>query len=142
MSISIVNKLLSALPVFSNLDYDELRILAFIGKRHEHKSNQPIYEAYSQSEGTILLSAGRAILHYKDSHRPDVVARRGMLMNELALFMPKQFDYDISGLEMITTYHFGREDFIRLIEEFPEIGKKIQYNIAQRLATSLSAVGN
>ncbi|PCI84579.1 MAG: hypothetical protein COB24_14625 [Hyphomicrobiales bacterium] len=142
MSNSILNKLLSALPIFHNLDYDELRILAFIGKRQEHKSNLPIYEAYSQSEGAILLSAGRAILHYKDRHRLDVAARRGMLMNELSLFMPKQYDYDISGLEMITTYHFGREDFIRLIEEFPEIGRKIQYNIAQRLAASLSVVGN
>lgn len=142
MSNSILNKLLSVLPIFQNLSRDELRILAFIGKRQEHASKQPIYEAHNLSDGAILLSAGRAILHYEDDHKPDIVARRGMLMNELSLITPKQFDYDISGMEMITTYHFSREDFIRLIEEFPEIGQKIQHNIAQRLATNLSMVAD
>lgn len=140
MSNSILRKLLSALPIFQNLSSDELRILAFIGKRHERVSKQAIYAAHSESDGAILLSAGRAILHYEADHKPDVVARRGMMMNELSLFSPKQYDYDISGLEMITIYLFGREDFMRLMEEFPEIGKKIQHNIAQRLAASLVMV--
>lgn len=142
MSNNILKKLLSALPIFQNLSHDELRILAFIGKRYEHMTKDLIYEAFSESDGAILLSAGRAIIHYEASHKPDVVARRGMLMNELSLFSPKQYDYDISGLEMITIYHFDREDFLHLMEDFPEIGQKIQNNIAQRLGASLAIVEN
>lgn len=142
MSNSILKKLLSALPVFQNLSNDELRILAFIGKRQEHLSKEAIYAAYSESDGAILLSAGRAIIHYEADHKPDVVARRGMLMNELSLFMPKQYDYDISGLEMITIYYFDRQDFMHLMEEFPEIGQKIQANIARRLADNLAVVAD
>lgn len=142
MSNQILKQLLAALPIFQHLSDEELRIVAFIGERQEHISQEVLYDAHNFSDEAILLSAGRLIIHYDAEHKRDIVAQRGMLINELSLFSTKQYDYEVVALEKVATYHFMRRDFMHLMEDFPEIGYKIQANIIDRFTPFLAMAAN
>ncbi len=132
MNNSILKSLLANLPIFEGLSDEEFRILAFIGKNRQVVANNVLYAVDDVSEGALLLVTGRVRLIFNDA-RADVSARRGMLLNEGALFSTKQFDYSIQALEAINFVYFSHEEFAHLMEEFPEIGVKIQNNIVSRL---------
>ena len=140
MNNSLLKKLLVDLPIFHHLDDDEYRILAFIGKRYDYTVEDDLFRAYEPSLDAILITAGRAMIRFEDVNKPDILARRGSLINELSLFSDKQYDYSIEAMEAISVVHFFREDFLHLMQEYPEIGHKIQRNIAARLGSFVSQV--
>lgn len=142
MSNQILIQLLGALPIFQHLSDEELRILAFIGERREHISQEVLYDARHISDEAILVSAGKMIIHYNTQHKRNIVAQRGTLTNELSLFSTKQYDYDVVALEKVTSYHFMRRDFMHLMEDFPEIAHKIQHNIIDRFTPFLAVTAN
>lgn len=133
MSNAFIKNLLADLSIFHNLSEEEYRILAFIGTRQRFNAHEYLYSANDYSQNTLLMVAGRAKFVFIDTNKKDVIAKRGDLLNELSLFSEKDYDFDIIALENITVLSFDRDDFLRLMEEFPEIGHKIQSNIALRL---------
>lgn len=134
MNNSLLKKLLVDLPIFHHLDDDEYRILAFIGKRFEYISGDELYAPFDASQDAILMTAGRALVRSEDLANSDIVARRGALINELSLFSEKQYAHSVQALEPISVVHFFRDDFMHLMQEYPEIGHKVQRNLAGRLA--------
>lgn len=140
MNNNLLKKLLVNLPIFHHLDDDEYRILAFIGKRQEYNMEDELYLPYEPSEGAILISSGRVMIRFEDPERSDILVRRGTLMNEMSMFHSKQYPYHIEIMESIAVVHFQREDFMHLMEEYPEIAHKIQRNIAKRLGVMSAAL--
>lgn len=133
MNNSILIQLLTALPIFQNLSEQELSVLAMIGRRREHRPEELIYGADRLSDKAILISAGRCIIRHQAAGKADIVVRRGMLINELSLFTTKLYDHNVVAMEQVTAYHFPCEDFMKLMEDCPEIGRSIQNNMALRM---------
>lgn len=133
---SILKQLLMALPIFQNLSDDELGVLAMVGRRREHRPEELLYGADRLSDKAILISAGRCIIRHQADDKADIVARRGMLINELSLFTTKLYDHSAVAMEQMTAYHFACEDFMSLMENYPQIGRKIQNNMALRMAVA------
>lgn len=131
---SILKNLLTDLPIFNHLTDDEFRNLAFIGRRQEHEPEEILYGSNNICDGAILMSAGRAMVQFVGINRPSIWVRRGMLIHELSLFTDKIYQHNIIAMESITTYHFEREEFMQLMQDFPEIGQKIQGNIIEKMA--------
>lgn len=139
MNNSLIKNLLSALPIFDNLNDDEYRILAFIGKKRNFNARDTIYRAKDVGEGAILVLTGRIMVNFHNKDKKNIAARRGMMVNEMSLFVDKRYEYDLIALEEMSAMYFLLEDFTRLVDEFPEIAKKIQNNIANRM-TNFSGV--
>lgn len=121
-----------ALPVFYRLTEDEYGLLASIGRRAEHDAREIVYIADELCDGAMLMSAGRVVLRPVGVKKPQEWARRGMLIHQLSLFIKKKYQHDVIAMERITAYHFSRVEFMRLMEEHPEMSVKIQNNIALR----------
>ncbi len=133
MNNSILRKLLSDLPLFLNLSDDEYRILAFIGRRQEFNAGDFLYDSSTEVDGASLLIAGRVKVVFEAMEKPDIVLRRGVMMNELSLFSARYPTYSLNAMEKVSIMHFSRDDFMNLMEQFPEIAHKLQQNIASRL---------
>ena len=133
MNNNVSKKLLIKLPIFQHLTDDEYRILAFVGKRQHLSEGETLYVANAVSDGAMLITAWRVKLIFEDG-RPNIIAGRGMLLNELSLFSSKQYHYTIEAIDKITIMVFSRDEFMHLMAEFPEIGQKIQNNIIKRVS--------
>jgi CRP-like cAMP-binding protein len=135
-------KLLAQVPLFSQLQGDQLRLVAFGAERRSIAAGQELFRERSPAESAFIVARGRFDLYATD--RDGQVSRQrsvgaGTLLSELALVTMVERKFTAVAAEDSETLKITRSLFERLLEEYPDVGKVIEARIRENIASLAKA---
>ncbi len=125
------------MPLFSQLQGDQLRLVAFGAERRSISAGQELFRERSPAESAFIVARGRFDLYATD--RDGQVSRQrsvgaGTLLSELALVTMVERKFTAVAAEDSETLKITRSLFERLLEEYPDVGRVIEARIRENIA--------
>ncbi|MEM8811714.1 MAG: cyclic nucleotide-binding domain-containing protein [Pseudomonadota bacterium] len=123
------------LPLLSELSPDQLRLLAFGADFRIARSGETLFQPGDQADSGYLVKSGSIGL-YNDPDgggTPDDVAGPGTLIGEMALLIDTRRTVRAIALERTELLQIRRALFRRMLEEFPEIARRLQRGLGERV---------
>jgi CRP-like cAMP-binding protein len=129
-------RLLSQVPLFRELDSDQLRLIAFGAERRSVASGQELFRERSPAESAFIIAKGRFELY---ATARDGLAKLeksvgpGTLLSELALVTMVERKFTAVAAEDSEALKVSRSLFQRLLEEYPQVGRLIEGRIRDNI---------
>ncbi|TWF50179.1 cyclic nucleotide-binding domain-containing protein [Neorhizobium alkalisoli] len=130
-------RLLSQVPLFRELDADQLRLIAFGAERRSTAAGQELFRQQSPAESAFIVAKGRFDLYSTDRTGKSQIEKTvgpGTLLSELALVTMVERKFTALAAEDAETLRIGRPLFQRLLEEYPQVGRIIEARIRDNIA--------
>ncbi|RWX75092.1 cyclic nucleotide-binding domain-containing protein [Neorhizobium lilium] len=140
-------RLLSQVPLFKELDADQLRLIAFGAERRVVGAGQELFRERSPAEAAFIVTKGRFELYVTDREgnvRSEKEVGPGTLLSELALVTMVERKFTAIAVEDSEALKISRSLFQRLLEEYPQVGRLIESRIRDNisnLAKAAAAMG-
>ncbi|TDK34431.1 cyclic nucleotide-binding domain-containing protein [Rhizobium deserti] len=130
-------RLLSQVPLFRELEGDQLRLVAFGAERRTVASGQELFRERSPAESAFVIAKGRFDL-YATGRDGQVQLEKavgpGTLLSELALVTMVERKFTAIATEDSEALKISRSLFQRLLEEYPQVGRIIESRIRDNIA--------
>ncbi|RYE61705.1 MAG: cyclic nucleotide-binding domain-containing protein [Oxalobacteraceae bacterium] len=135
-------RLLSQVPLFRELDSDQLRLIAFGAERRSTSGGQELFRERSPAESAFIICKGSFDLYSTTRDgtvRLDKTVGAGTLLSELALVTMVERKFTAIAAEDSETLRIGRSLFERLLEEYPQVGRLIENRIRDNIVSLAKA---
>jgi len=129
--------LLSQLPLFKDMNEDQLRLIAFGADRRMIAAGQMLFRQGSPAESAYVVISGGLELSSTSSdgmQRTEAIAGPGTMISELALVTLVERKFTAVAREDTSIIRITRALFHRLIEEYPAAARLIENRIRDNLA--------
>jgi CRP-like cAMP-binding protein len=138
MALSDDIELLAALPLFSGLDNDQLRLIAFGAEHRQVAAGQALFREKAPAECAYVIARGEIELYVigRDG-KPHLETRvgPGVMLSELALVTMVERKYTAVAAADVDVIRITRALFHRLLEEYPQMARQVEGRIKQSLAS-------
>ena len=124
--------------LFSGFSAEQLRLIAFTIARRTLGEGEILFAEDEPSEGAYLLERGHLAL--EAAGRSAGIAGPGSLLAEAALISPVPHRLSARASEPSELIAIRREQFLRLIEEYPDIGEEMEHRLRQSFADMVGAL--
>lgn len=141
MSLANDISLLSQVPLFTGLNDEQLRLIAFGTEKRRLSPGQVLFKEHSPAECAYIITGGSVELSVETksgSHETQYSVGAGIMLSELALFTLCERKYTAIAVDDTEVFRITRIIFHRLIEEYPAIGKIV----IQRIQDNIAALAN
>ncbi|MGK6313342.1 cyclic nucleotide-binding domain-containing protein [Neorhizobium sp. DT-125] len=148
MSLTDDIRLLSEVPLFREMNGDQLRLIAFGAERRQVSPGQELFRERSPAESAFVVSKGRFELLTAGRNGEvsvEATVGRGTLLSELALITMVERKFTAMAVEEAEALKISRSLFHRLLEEYPDVGRVIESRIRDNitgLAKAAAAMGH
>lgn len=132
-------------PIFSNLDKEEMKEITSIIKHKEFKKGELIYMAGEKGESLYVINRGKVkITRISISGREQVIRilEAGEFMGELSIFKSSPLMDNAETLRDTTLCIIDEKDFKSLLKKYPLISFKIMEELSERLERAESLIEN
>ncbi|MBB4120985.1 Crp/Fnr family transcriptional regulator [Martelella radicis] len=124
--------------LFSGFSVDQLRLIAFTVTRFARETGQVLFEEDAESLGAYLVADGT--LQLEAGGRSAGIAGAGSLLAEAALISPVPHRVRAIAAEPADILLIRRDQFLRLIEEYPDIASEMDRRLRRNFAEMVSAL--
>jgi CRP-like cAMP-binding protein len=135
---------LSRAPLFSLLDREALRLVAFAAENRIMRAGDVLFRKGDRSDGGYVVSQGSIALDARDDGSPATcIAGRGALIGQTALFVRVERAATATAREPSTVIRVSPSLMRRVLEEFPGAADAMREALAEdltRLSRSLEDV--
>ena len=147
MSLDSDSDFLSSLPIFSLLERESLRLLAFQAKKREFQSGENLIEFGKPADGGMVLLEGSATQEIEDKIQTATNIHRktlnsGALIGQLALITTVVHRTTFRASEPTRVMVIERDSFLRILKEYPDCAAKVRAAIAQDLMDLTQSLSN
>jgi CRP-like cAMP-binding protein len=136
MSLDSDVKLLASLPVFSSLDAEALKLIAFAAETRTFVAGDVLYRQGESSFGGYVIVSGVVAL---ESSQNDGVATKivgaGGLLGELALMAVTKNPATAIARQDLTVLRISRALFLRTLAESPASAQRLKVELGRELQT-------
>ena len=136
MSLVSDVKLLAGLPVFSSLDAEALKLIAFAAETRTFLAGDVLYRQGEPSFGGYVIVSGAVAL---ESSQNDGVAAKivgpGGLLGELALMAVTKNPATAIARQDLTVLRISRALFLRTLAESPTSAQRLRVELGRELQT-------
>lgn len=142
MSLAEDIRLLSQVPLFREMQDDQLRLIAFGTERRQVAPGQQLFRERSPAESAFVVVRGRFELLTTGRNgeaRVEAAVGPGALLSELALVTMVERKFTAVATEESEAMRINRSLFNRLLEEYPEIGRVIEARIRDNITALAKA---
>ncbi|HEY8578287.1 MAG TPA: cyclic nucleotide-binding domain-containing protein [Beijerinckiaceae bacterium] len=134
MTLDEIVRTLSAVPLFSLLGEDVLRLVAFAGDVRAYATGELVFEKGQASDGGYVVIEGSvALLQDLDDPSTAVMVSAGALIGELALFAPTERPVAAAAATDARLLKISRGSFLRVLGEFPDSAAACRAALGARL---------
>lgn len=139
-------QLLSRVPLFEDMNEDQLRLIAFGAERRHISVNQTLFRERSPAECAYIVAGGTfelSTIGRAGKPQNEATVGAGTLLSELALVTLVERKYTAVALVDSEVLRVTRALFQRLMEEYPAVALAIQERIRDninRLADEAAAI--
>lgn len=142
MSLTEDIRLLSQVPLFRDMNDDQLRLVAFGAERRQVTTGQQLFREKSPAESAFIVARGRFELLMADRNgetKVEATVGPGTLLSELALVTMVERKFTAIAIEDSEALKISRSLFHRLLEEYPQVGRVIESRIRDNIASLAKA---
>jgi CRP/FNR family cyclic AMP-dependent transcriptional regulator len=132
-------KLLAGVPLLADIPRKELRGVLALGKEVEFPRGGVIVKAGDQGRDFYLLLQGNARLTVPGRRTATLTA--GDYFGEMSVLDGEPRSATIEATTRVSALRFDRPAFIRLLDSFGVIGRKILVEVSQRLRAAEETTG-
>ena len=140
MSVKSDVQLLQKVPLFAKVNPAHLQVLVFSSKRKKVPGGSYIFRQGKSGNAAFFVLSGRAIVKIGKGDSSRVIARveKGALLGEMAMVGKVPYSSDVQAVNNMELLQLNHAMFMRVCEEFPEVGKNVLAVLADKLDTSLA----
>ena len=133
---------LGRVDLFSNLNNDQLRLLAFGAESVRLKAGRDLYREKAPADCGFVIVAGTVALWQEQGGRRETlaIAGEGSLLGEMALITSGNRLTGATADSDCELLRLNRKLFRRMLEEYPETAMALHARISQNLHDMLSQI--
>ena len=125
---------LSRAPLFSLLDRDALRLIAFAAEERPFGPGDVLFRRGDPSDGGHVVTRGAIALDFRDGSDPAFVAEAGALIGQAALFDSRERPATAVAREPSVSLRIEPAVMRRVLAEFPDAARRVYEALADDLA--------
>jgi CRP/FNR family transcriptional regulator, cyclic AMP receptor protein len=127
--------ILRCIPLFAHIDPVKLKLLAFTSERIAFEAGQTLFVQGADGDAAYVIIDGRAEVLVDTETGPVQLAvmERTSIIGEVAILCDVPRTATIRALTRLDTLRIGKQQFLDLIAEFPELAVDIMKTLAVRL---------
>ena len=135
MSLSEELEVLRNIPMFSNVEPTQLKLLAFTSQRLTFGAGQDLFRLGDMGDCAYIIISGEADVLVDKEGTEVVVAKAGKneLIGEIAILCNVPRTATVRAVTELTALKIPKDLFFRLIAEFPDMGVQVMAELARRL---------
>ncbi len=133
-----LNRALAAIPLFSELEEEQLTLVAGYLKRRSFSEREIIVKRDSPGDALFIIVAGKAKVSYVEEENETIIAvlSAGEFFGELSIIDGEGRSADVSAVEQTEVLILSASDFKQCLETMPAIAFSLLKEIAGRLRRS------
>ena len=142
MSLAQDIAILRQIPMLSDFQDDQLRLLAFSAESMDYQDGQRLFEENERADGGLVITSGTVVLLKKSEDSFEEVDRvgAGTLIGQTALLTESRRPCRADAVGTVSIIRIRRALFKRMIQEYPELARRLfeQHSLIYR--TTLAAL--
>ncbi|MDJ0931320.1 Crp/Fnr family transcriptional regulator [Breoghania sp.] len=126
---------LCKVPLFRGIEATKLRLLASISERIRFRPGEHLCSQGEPGDSAFIILAGQADVLVATENGQQVVARVGAndIVGEIAILCDVPRTATLVAIDEMDVLTISKENFLKLLKEFPEMALKVMRVLAQRL---------
>ena len=135
MSLNEEVELLRNIPMFANIEPSKLKLLAFTSERMAFKDGDVLFRQGEQGDSAYVIIGGEADVIVDTPKGPLTVAKlkRNDIVGEIAILCDVPRTATVRAKNRLVALRIGKEPFMRMVREFPNMAISIMRELAHRL---------
>ena len=135
MSLNEEVDLLRKIPLFAKIEPSKLKLLAFTSERLIFADGQELFHQGDVGDKAFVIVQGEADVLVDSPNGPLKVATlaKNDLVGEIAILIDVPRTATVRAAKDLTTLAISKDQFFRMITEFPEMAIEIMRELAHRL---------
>ncbi len=127
MSLAQDIAILKTIPMFSDFQDDQLRLLAFSAESMDYGAGQRLFDQDERADGGLVITDGQVSLKTRAAKGFEEVdkAGPGTLLGESALLVETKRPCRADAINPVRIIRIRRALFKRMISEYPELARRL-----------------
>ncbi|WP_269584981.1 Crp/Fnr family transcriptional regulator [Roseibium sp. Sym1] len=127
MSLAQDIAILKQIPMLSDFQDDQLRLLAFSAESMDYSSGQRLFDQGDRADGGLVITDGTVSLQTKGADGFEEIERvgQGTLLGETALLAENKRPCRAEAVDAVRIIRIRRALFKRMIQEYPELAQRL-----------------
>jgi len=136
MSIQEEVAVLRRIPLFARIEPAKLKLLAFTSDRVTYEQDQVLFNQGDEGDAAFVIIDGEADILVDTPQGSLSVAKvqKNDFVGEIAILCEVPRTATVKALSRLDTLRIDKEQFFKLMSEFPELSVEVMRVLAQRLA--------
>ena len=128
--------LLRRVPLFAQIEPAKLKLLAFTSQRMTFQPEQALFKQGDSGDAAYVLVNGEAevLAETPEGEIPVATVGKNAIIGEIAILCDVPRTATVKAATELDALKIDKEDFLRLIREFPEMGIEVMRELANRLS--------
>jgi len=127
MSLAQDIAILKQIPMLSDFQDDQLRLLAFSAESMDYSRGQRLFDQGDRADGGLVITEGTVSLQTKGADGFEEIDRvgQGTLLGESALLAENKRPCRAEAVDGVRIIRIRRALFKRMIQEYPELAQRL-----------------
>lgn len=142
MSLAQDIEILKRIPLLSDFQDDQLRLLAFSAESMDYNGGQRLFDQDERADGGLVITNGTVSLKTRgqDGFQEVDTVGEGTLLGETALLAENRRPCRAEAVGPVRIIRIRRALFKRMIQEYPELARRLFEQHASRYQQTISAL--
>jgi CRP/FNR family transcriptional regulator, cyclic AMP receptor protein len=130
---------LKSVPIFSDLDADRLKQISQLGSRKFYKKDSTVLHENETGSALFVIISGRVKISRESDDEKEVILtilNESDFFGEMAILDGMSRSATVTAIEESELFLIQRADFLKLLQEHPEISVALLQELTQRLRAS------
>lgn len=135
MSLESEVEALRKVPLFRGIDETKLRLLAFISDRMQYQVGEHLCTQGEEGDSAFIILEGEADVQVDTPGGVKTVAqaKQHSIVGEIAILCDVPRTATLVAASEMDVLTVSKDDFLKLLKEFPEMALEVMRTLAQRL---------
>jgi CRP-like cAMP-binding protein len=143
MSLDSDIALLSRVPLFSELNSEQVRLLAFSAVHRELRVDEVLFYEGAEALSGYIVASGEIVLTRGEGKPKKHLAtcEPGSLIGEIALFITTRRPATATATRLTDVMEINRALMTRMLNEYPHVALRLRAALTERLTATVSELG-
>ena len=143
MTIRDELQLLRQVPMFAKVDAARLKLICFTSDRLVFSRGETLFEQGDTGDAAYLILSGEAEVEVETRNGPLHVADVGThkIIGEISVLCDVPRTATVRATSELVALRLDKEQFMHLVEAYPDVAVEILRDLAGRLDTALNKAG-
>jgi CRP-like cAMP-binding protein len=134
--------MLRQVPLFAGLEPAKLKLLAFSSDRVSYGAGEVLFRQGDAGDAAYVILAGTAEILVDSAQGPIRVAELGenSIIGEIAILCNAARTATVKAETPVETLRIRKEQFLKLLTDFPEVMIEVMRVLAERLSQTTAAL--